>query len=115
MPRLPHRVIRMPDKTSPFFSFSPGALGVLAVLTGVLRVLLCLLPLFLLASSALAQPAPSFTLPRPADAAEALRLSFYSYDRSLPLNAKRQSLDANSRRARYLVTYDSAHDQRVTA
>lgn len=47
--------------------------------------------------------------------AEALRLAFYAYDRDLPLNARAKQLEANARRTRYHVSYDSAHDQRVTA
>lgn len=50
-----------------------------------------------------------------ADPVDAMRQAFYAYDRSLPLNAKLKLLDSNGRRARYHVTYDSAHDQRVTA
>ena len=61
-----------------------------------------------------AQETP-FTLPPPADATEALRLSFYTYDRGLPLNAKLKPLDETTENRRYSLTYDSVHDQRVTA
>lgn len=49
-----------------------------------------------------------------------LRLAFYDYDHSLPLNAELKQLpDANSAeaalRTRWHLAYDSAHDQRVTA
>ncbi len=57
----------------------------------------------------------AFALPPPVDAAEALRLSFYTYDRNLPLNAQLKPLDATDDHARYSLTYESVHDQRVTA
>ncbi|HZO91482.1 MAG TPA: alpha/beta fold hydrolase [Chthonomonadaceae bacterium] len=56
-----------------------------------------------------------FTLPPPVDAAEALRLSYYAYDRALPLNAEIKPLDENAVRVRYRLDYDSVHDQRVPA
>ncbi|HZP83313.1 MAG TPA: acetylxylan esterase [Chthonomonadaceae bacterium] len=59
-------------------------------------------------------PAP-FTLPPPTDAVEALRLSYYAYDRNLPLNAQLKPLDATPNRTRYSLAYDSVHDQRVPA
>jgi dienelactone hydrolase len=57
----------------------------------------------------------TFTLPPPANAAESLRLAYYAYDRSLPLNADTKPLDDSPARTRYALSYDSAHDQRVTA
>ena len=71
--------------------------------------------LFLLCGRLNAQRAAPFVLPPPADAADALRMSFYTYDRSLPLNAKLEPLDANADHTRYRLTYDSVHDQRVPA
>jgi cephalosporin-C deacetylase-like acetyl esterase len=62
-----------------------------------------------------AQSSAPFTLPPPADAADALRLSYYAYDRDLPLNAEVKPLDADARCTRYSLAYDSIHDQRVTA
>lgn len=60
------------------------------------------------------QAAP-FTLPPPTDPADALRIAFYQYDRSLPLEEKLSIHDRTSARVRYSLAYDSAHDQRVTA
>ena len=56
-----------------------------------------------------------FTLPPPADTAEALRRSYYAYDAGLPLNAEVKPLDSSDLSTRYHLVYDSAHDQRVTA
>jgi dienelactone hydrolase len=44
-----------------------------------------------------------------------MRMSFYTYDRGLPLEAKLEPLDANDDHARYSLSYLSVHDQRVTA
>ena len=62
-----------------------------------------------------AQTDKPFTLPPPADAAEALRLDFYQYDRNLPLNATLTPLPTTSFWTRQSLAYDSAHDQKVTA
>lgn len=59
-------------------------------------------------------PAP-FTLPPPADSADALRRAYYTYDTTLPLKPEVKPLDANSYSTRYHIAYDSAHDERVTA
>lgn len=56
-----------------------------------------------------------YTLPPPADAAEALRLDFYKYDRNLPLNPALTPLGESDYWTRQNLTYDSAHDQKVTA
>ena len=64
---------------------------------------------------AFAQTTPPFTLPPPADNAEAMRRAFYTYDRQMPLNPDIKPLDSNTIRTRYSLTYDSVHDQRVTA
>ncbi len=61
-----------------------------------------------------AQQAP-FALPPPADTTEALRLSFYTYDRNMPLNAHLKPLDETADHTRYSLTYSSVHDQVVTA
>jgi dienelactone hydrolase len=55
------------------------------------------------------------SLPPPADAAEAARLSFYAYDHALPLNAALKPLDDDASCTRYRLDYDSIHDQRVPA
>ncbi|HLJ54958.1 MAG TPA: acetylxylan esterase [Chthonomonadaceae bacterium] len=70
--------------------------------------------LFAACSFTRAQSAP-FTLPPPADTVDALRRSFYTYDRSLPLHADVKPLDSTADHTRYSLAYDSAHDQRVTA
>ncbi len=71
------------------------------------------LPVF--APPALAQSSP-FAFPPPKDPAEALRLAFYDYDSTLPLNSVLKPLpDENERRTRSLLLYDSVHDQRVSA
>ncbi|HZT40667.1 MAG TPA: acetylxylan esterase [Chthonomonadaceae bacterium] len=57
----------------------------------------------------------AFTLPPPADAQEACRLSFYAYDSDLPLHAEIKPLDQEPSAVRYSLSYDSVHDQRVTA
>ena len=62
-----------------------------------------------------AQADNAFTLPPPAGAVEAMRLSYYAYDRALPLNAALKPLDDSAIRARYHLAYDSIHDLRVTA
>ena len=46
---------------------------------------------------------------------ETVRRNTYAYDRSLPLNATTKQLEANAKRTRYSLEYDSVHDQRVTA
>ncbi|MBC7527501.1 MAG: acetylxylan esterase [Chthonomonadaceae bacterium] len=64
---------------------------------------------------AFAQTSP-FAFPPSANAEEAIRLAFYDYDKNLPLKTLEQKLpDANERRTRTLVGYDSVHDQRVSA
>ena len=82
--------------------------------TLLMTVLNCLC-LTLLPWGAAAQAGAKFTLPPPADTAEALRLSYYTYDRRLPLNAKLEPLDESADHRRFKLAYDSAHDQRVTA
>ncbi len=63
-----------------------------------------------------AQGQTTASLPSPSvGSVEALRLSYYAYDRDLPLNAEVKPLDENERRTRYSLAYDSIHDQRVTA
>ena len=62
-----------------------------------------------------AQQQPKFTLPAPADAADAIRREFYKYDASLPLNAELKELNTTPFGTRFHLTYDSANDQRVTA
>ena len=79
----------------------------------VLFIGACLL--FLLSGRVYGQNPHAFALPPPADATEALRLTFYTYDRNLPLNARLEPLDATADHTRYRLTYDSVHDQRVTA
>lgn len=76
-----------------------------------------LFPLFLVVMvvRAQGQNASAFTLPTPADAAEAMRLSCYAYDHTLPLNADVKPLDEERSAVRYSLTYDSVHDQRVSA
>lgn len=69
----------------------------------------------LLALSSQAQTVAPYTLPPPADPAEALRLDFYKYDPALPLNAVLAPLDSTDYWTRQSLTYDSVHDQRVTA
>lgn len=59
--------------------------------------------------------AQTTALPSASEPSEAMRFAFYAYDRSLPLRAKLKPLDSNGRRVRYHLTYDSVHDQRVTA
>lgn len=67
-------------------------------------------------NSVAAQDTPRFTLPPPADAAEALRLDFYKYDAGLPLNAELTPMpDKYPYWTRQGLTYDSVHDQKVTA
>ncbi len=77
--------------------------------------LVALLGLALWGGAAKAEPPSPSALPPPADAQEALRLSYYNYDRDLALNPALKPLDANAVRVRYGLTYDSAHDQRVSA
>ena len=55
----------------------------------------------------------TFTLPPPKDAAEARRFAFFAYDHDLALNVKATPKDANTKRKRHTITFDSAHDQRV--
>jgi uncharacterized protein len=62
-----------------------------------------------------AQAGCEFVLPPPADTTEALRRSFYTYDRNLPLNARLEPLDETADHTRYHLVYDSVHDQKVTA
>ena len=69
----------------------------------------------LLALNGQAQTAAPYVLPPPLDQAEALRLDFYKYDRALPLNATLTPLDSDNYWTRQSLTYDSAHDQKVTA
>ena len=58
----------------------------------------------------------AFVFPPPTDPVEATRLAFYDYDANLPLNAILKAIpDENERRTRSLLTYDSIHDQRVSA
>lgn len=73
----------------------------------------CLALTVLSCSKACAQNT-TFQLPPPADAVEAMRRSYYAYDRSLPLNPVIKPLDTNASRARFHITYDSIHDQPVT-
>lgn len=71
--------------------------------------------LMLLSAAPVVRAQSAFTLPPPADAAEALRLSYYAYDAKLPLNTTLKPLDANKNRERFRLDYDSIHDQRVSA
>lgn len=80
----------------------------------VLRVAMAL-GLWLAMPGARGQTPAPFSLPPPADAVEAMRLSYYAYDRKLPLNAQLKPLDDTPNRTRYSLAYDSVHDQRVTA
>lgn len=64
---------------------------------------------------ATAQAPPSFMFMPPSDAVEAIRFSYYSYDRNLALNSTLSHLDAGKDSTRYKLIYDSVHDQRVTA
>lgn len=67
-------------------------------------------------NTVVARDAARFTLPPPADAAEALRLDFYKYDAGLSLNATLAPMpDKYTYWTRQGLTYDSAHDQTVTA
>lgn len=59
--------------------------------------------------------AARFQRPPPSNEVEALRLSFYAYDRSLPLRAQVEPLDESASWKRCALAYDSIHDQRVTA
>ena len=61
-----------------------------------------------------AQPSASFKLPPPENALEAMRISVYHYDADLPLNAKLEKIPSKTG-SRYNLSYDSIHDQRVTA
>ena len=63
---------------------------------------------------AFGQAQQNIKLPPPQNELEALRSSFYSYDAELPLNAKLTRLPSKSA-PRYALSYDSIHDQRVTA
>ncbi len=49
------------------------------------------------------------------DEIEAIRYSFYAYDRELPLEAKIVKRDEKSNGIRWNLSYESVHDQRVTA
>jgi len=81
-----------------------------------LRVLITATVLvLLLRGRAFSQQAAPFVLPPPVDAVDAMRRSFYTYDRNLPLDAKLTPLDANEDHTRYNLSYFSVHDQRVTA
>ena len=62
-----------------------------------------------------AQTSTHFIMPDPVGAAEILRFSYYDYDHALPLNAELKPLDSTDDRVRYSLSYDSVHDQRVTA
>jgi dienelactone hydrolase len=78
---------------------------------------LCLLPV--LRTDAAAQSAQP-PLSEGAASVESLRLSYYDYDPALPLQPELKGMpEKNERQAalrtRYRLTYDSAHDQRVTA
>lgn len=77
----------------------------------LIAALLCALPI-----SVSAQNAP-FQFPPPADITEALRLSYYQYDRNLPLNATLKPLpeSGSKNRVRSRLDYDSIHDLRVSA
>src|SRR5438477_4830656 len=75
-------------------------------------IVLLLLLRFTLPAISQVQP---FVLPPPANAEEALRFSFFTYDHNLPLNAKLLPLDSTAAHTRYSLTFDSVHDQRVTA
>ena len=44
-----------------------------------------------------------------------IRLSFYAYDREAPLSAKLEKRDEKPNGTRFNLSYDSVHDQRVTA
>ncbi len=44
-----------------------------------------------------------------------MKLQYYAYDKELPLNAIIKPLDTKSARTRYSLSFDSIHDQRVTA
>lgn len=56
-----------------------------------------------------------FVFPPPANKEEALRLSYYQYDKTLPLNPVLTPLDKNAYWTRQSLTFDSVHDQKVTA
>lgn len=77
-----------------------------------MRHLFLALLIALCAPPAFAQ-SPRFELPPPKDRAEARRFAFFAYDQNLPLNPKRKLKDENAIRARYALSFDSAHDQRV--
>src|SRR5436305_918282 len=78
------------------------------------RVLItALCHLFLLPLSVHAQE--PLSLPPPADATEAIRRSFYTYDRNLQLDARLEPLDSTDDHTRYKLNYASVHDQRVPA
>jgi dienelactone hydrolase len=62
-----------------------------------------------------AQTTEPFRLPPPVDAQEADRLAWYEYDANLPLNADLKKLDITATANRFLLDYDSVHDQRVSA
>ncbi len=44
-----------------------------------------------------------------------MRLQYYAYDKDLPLNSVIKPLDKKPSRIRYSLSFDSIHDQRVTA
>ncbi|MDE2127002.1 MAG: alpha/beta fold hydrolase [Armatimonadetes bacterium] len=75
------------------------------------------LKLIAFAAAMLAAPASAVcqSAPPPATAIQAMRLSLYAYDASLPLNATLKPMDATATHTRYLLSYDSVHDQRVPA
>jgi cephalosporin-C deacetylase-like acetyl esterase len=56
---------------------------------------------------AVSSSAPTFS--------ETCRLAWYQYDTNLPLHPTLKPLDTTSTGIRYTLTYDSIHDQRVTA
>ncbi len=80
----------------------------------MVRLLLTALLLFYSLTSAFAQTA-RFQLPPPKDTAEARRFAFFAYDPNLPLNVTQKVKEDTATRTRYLLAFDSAHDQRVPA
>lgn len=81
------------------------------VLQNILFLALCLL----FAGRGYGQAKPGYAFPPPVDGAEALRLGFYQYDQKLPLNPILVPMDKNGYWTRSGLTFESAHDQRVTA
>ena len=58
---------------------------------------------------------PPPQVPTSTEEMEAIRYSFYAYDRELPLEAKLEKRDEKTSGTRWNLSYESVHNQRVTA